>query len=208
MDRSNFNPDQLHEHFDRLKSDLGIELEDNARMIKLPTGHRFVLGEGAAMGGRHGDVDTFFSLHSEAGEVGRLATSSYEDKTTDASIIFDQDNKGNVQHDSGRRRRVYTRRTDTPTAHNIRWTNTPAVGNPPEDDESEKWYRNPDSETMDSVVNEVLERGGDSSPDTLKGAGTIRMEGYSGTRSEGFGWDVLGNVAMNRKSGRFEWVPD
>ena len=45
-------------------------------MIKLPTGHRFVLGEGAAMGGRHGDVDTFFSLHSEAGEVGRLATSS------------------------------------------------------------------------------------------------------------------------------------
>jgi hypothetical protein len=194
MDRSNFNPDQLHEHFDRLKNDLGIELEDNARMIRLPTGHRFVLGQGAAMRGRHGDIDTFFSLQSEAGEVGRLATSSYTDKVTDASIIFDKDNS----------RRVGTKRT----SHNIRWTNSPDVGNPPEDDERDKWYNNPDSETMDSVVNEVLERGGDSRPDTLKGAGTIQIEGYSGTRSEGFGWDVLGNVAMNRKSGRFEWIPD
>jgi len=194
MDRSNFNPDQLHEHFDRLKNDLGIELEDNARMIRLPTGHRFVLGEGAAMRGRHGDIDTFFPLQSEAGEVGRLATSSYADKVTDASIIFDKDNS----------RRVGTKRT----AHNIRWTNSPDVGNPPEDDERDKWYKNPDSETMDSVVNEVLERGGDTRPDTLKGAGTIKMENYSGTRSEGFGWDVLGNVAMNRKSGRFEWIPD
>ena len=197
MDRSNFNPDQLHEHFDRLKNDLGIELEDNARMIRLPTGHRFVLGQGAAMKGRHGDIDTFFPLQSEAGKVGRLATSSYGDKVTDASIIFDKDNS----------RRVGTNRTAR-TAHNIRWTNSPDVGNPPEDDERDKWYKNPDSETMDSVVNEVLERGGDTRPDTLKGAGTIQIEGYSGTRNEGFGWDVLGNVAMNRKSGRFEWIPD
>lgn len=194
MDRSNFNPDQLHEHFDRLKNDLGIELEDNARMIRLPTGHRFVLGQGAAMSGRSGDVDTFFPLLSEAGEVGRLAAASYPDDITYASINFDQDNSD----------RVGTNRT----AHNVMWTNDPVVGNRQKDDERDKWYKNPDSETMDSVVNEVLKRGGDTRPDTLKGAGTIQMESYSGTHSEGFGWDVLGNVAMNRKSGRFEWIPD
>lgn len=198
MDRSNFNPDQLHEHFDRLKNDLGVELEDNARMLRLPTGHRFVLGQGSALKGRSGDVDTFFSLLSEAGEVGRLAASTYPDDITYASINFDH----NFDQDNSRR--VGTKRT----AHNIMWTNDPNPGKPPEDDERDKWYNNPDSETMDSVVNEVLERGGDTRPDTLKGAGTIRMESYGRTPIESFRWDVLGNVAMNRKSGRFEWIPD
>jgi len=218
MDRSNFNPDQLHEHFDRLKSNLGIELEDNAQMIKLPTGHRFAVGRGTAFQGlRHGDVaDLHLSLHSEVGEVGTFTTSGYEDKTVDAVVVFNKDKKGNVQHDGGRRRRVYTRRTDLPMSHHIMWTNDPdmwindpdeyGVYSMPPGSDRYKWYKNPDSETMDSIVNEVLERGGDISPDTLKGVGTIRMERYLGRPDDHSGF--IGNVAMNRKSGRFEWVPD
>ena len=209
MDRSNFNPDQLHEHFDRLKNDLGIELEDNARMIKLPTGHRFVLGAGSVMTGtgtrHHNDPkihaaipagDTFFPLLTEAGEVGELHTTVYPDESM-ASITFDKDRETEPGSFSSR-----------DVAHRVEWANeltTPL--SVPQNDNRNKWYINPDSDTMDSIMKEVTERGGITHPETLQDAGTVGIEAHAGPDS-GESWRTIGKMAMNRKSGRFEWIPD
>jgi len=199
MDRANFNPDQLHEHFDRLSQHLGFELEDNARMIKLPTGHRFVLGKGSVLTGKFGTPtvhvgDTFFPLLTEGGEVGELRTTVYPDEST-ASITFDKDRETGAGIIPSRR-----------VAHRVEWANEPKPV--PKNDKRNKWYINPDSDTMDSIMNEVTERGGIIHPETLQGAGTVDIDTYGGQTAREEPWRPLGKMAMNRKSGRFEWIPD
>lgn len=43
--RSNFNPDQLQKHFDRIAEATGVSFVDDNRMLRFPSGHKFVVGK-------------------------------------------------------------------------------------------------------------------------------------------------------------------
>lgn len=91
---SNFNPDQLHEHFNRVMGATGVSFEDNNRIVRLPSGHRFVAGDIDHEITRFGDEvnQTRINLLNEAGSPGNLwltevrTPRGFEDTT--ASIIM------------------------------------------------------------------------------------------------------------------------
>lgn len=92
---SNFNPDQLHEHFDRIKRATGIELTDNNRMIQLPTGHKFIAGELKHFRAMDiSRVTTDIPLHSEKGKLGSLHMIEDPDATFAYLDLMDDEPRG------------------------------------------------------------------------------------------------------------------
>lgn len=79
--RSNFNPDQLQAHFDRIAATTGVSLVDDNRMLRFPSGHKFVIGNVRHTIKREWDdtddpdaasffeLRTALSLHSESGRT-------------------------------------------------------------------------------------------------------------------------------------------
>lgn len=212
MDRSNFNPDQLHEHFDRLKNDLGVELEDNARVLKLPSGHRFAIGQSQI------EVDSHYGLNfarmnllTEYGRVGGARVTWKSDPmnqlASELDVDFDEDRNGPIRTENVR----YTPSGDVDPSsvdHSISWSTELPLQNYDRSGKQIWWYTNPDSDTMDSVVKMVEERGGDTDPETLKNPGVFDVFEVNKNASGEWSGRRHGNISMNRKSGRFEWIPD
>jgi len=201
MDRSNFNPDQLHEHFDRLKNDLGVELEDNARIVKLPSGHRFGIGESHVKDHpKNYETLVRMDLLSEYGRVGQLKTFLGGGYASNVSVDFNEDRKGLVEGNSH---------------HSVSWTiDKDKSGSwSPNDPGQRWWHTNPDSDTMDSIMKVVEARGGNISSETIQNPGVFRVRQENPHRAD-HDWMAqdpardLGSISMNRKSGRFEWIPD
>ena len=218
MDRSNFNPDQLHEHFDRLSQHLGFELEDNARMIKFPTGHRFVLGEGNVLINTRTprQVSTDMRLLSESGQVGFMTTTTVPEgskirgphplntASAAAHVLFNRDrNQPSYEEGFDKFLRGEGPKPTTPDVFDLDWRNSRVD---PADIHRHK-ITNPSSGAVDSIVDEVMMRGGDARPKTLHNAGTFTVAEDVETDRD-FYTNRLGRVSMNRKSNKFEWIPD
>jgi len=221
MDRSNFNPDQLHEHFDRISQHLGFELEDNARMIRFPTGHQFVLGEGNVLISTitPRQVSTDMRLLSESGQVGFMTTTTVPEglkirgphplntASAAALVMFNRDkNQSSYEEGFDKYLRGEGPAPTPPDVFTLNWNNSHVDG-PALPSRHRHSITNPSSGAVDSVVDEVMMRGGDARPETLHNAGTYTVAEDVETDKD-FYTNRLGKVSMNRKSGRFEWVPD
>jgi len=218
MDRSNFNPDQLHEHLDRIKENFGIELEDNGRMVRIPTGQRFVVGE--AKHYIHDDPDkpteTHIDVHTEAGLMGSLWLRETGNKLT----LRNEGNVGEKAHGEkahGSGYVTYGNQLDenVPLAREMTFPhlNEPLIpemaqGNWTISAPGSPFHvtLNPSSDTVDSYIEETMKYA-DRKTKPIPGPGVFQV--HRNARPE-IGTNAIPEVflSMNRKSGRFERASD
>jgi hypothetical protein len=214
MDRSNFNPDQLHEHFDRIKGTFGIELEDNGRMVKLPTGHRFGVGRSLfniqTTPGLSNEVN--IRLLTEAGEIGEMGVTGDR-----AGMILR--NTGNMGEDLKIPSNVPKSKHIKIVPLNEQHTqqDMTRVGHHPKTGDLWSNIWNPSEEFLDRTVRESMPFA-KRTPETLDNPATFDIRRYPDfsdpRRDDAPDWIIsnpvisLGKMSMNRQSGRFEWIPD
>lgn len=217
MDRSNFNPDQLHEHFDRIKGTFGVELEDNGRMIKLPTGQRFGVG-----GSRFDIHDTpdypnevRIPLLTEVGRVGLLDLAVDRAKVS----LVNMGNNQSRYEDFHRPNNVPKIRTMHILPLDEQNDEQDVTGSRrfPENEILGTVTVNPSKEFIDRVVTESMPFAKRDS-ESLDNPATFNIRRHPDLSD--FDIDAvpswftqnpiqeLGRMSMNRQSGRFEWIPD
>lgn len=187
MDRSNFNPDQLHEHFDRIKEETGVKFVDNNRMIQLPTGHKFVVGH--VFHTVHGTNDssegshyTTLSLHGEQGEMGRLSL------VNGPSMFGGRDVHAGLDLREGEGR---SKSSFTFTGSGL--NSTSKAGD-------RTLYRNPTTEQLNDEIGKIDPSG--LSREKMEQPGTVVV-----AEGDEFDMKYLGTLAFNSRTGRYEHIP-
>lgn len=187
MDRESFNANQLHEHFDRVKEATGVEFTDNNRMVQLPTGHKFIVGEIDHVVSDDVNIDTHIPLFAEHGQMGVLNLSDSPSKiSTGNYVIAGLD----LLKEGGEFSKTSFTFSDSGES------NTIEAG-------EHKLHRNPTAGQIDDEIKRIDFRG--RNRPRIERPGIVNALGYErATRNA----KTLGRFGFNSRTGRYEQVPD